>query len=283
MVWAVSLLTTKLSPRRLTHRADSLAFAVWLGVVTSTWPRAHPVLYLQGSSLTVAAPQCISGRTSYLHVRLAFHPYPQVIPQFCNTGGCEPRRTFTSASLCSWVAHVVSGRLTATCPARSRKPGTRPVQTRFPSGSPPLLGVNQATAKHSPDHSTKGTPSAPWWLVPQWPLTAGAFAGSGSLSSPLRGAFHLSLTVLVRYRSRQFFSLGGWSPRLPTGFPVSRGTQDLRLPSLGLPLRDCHPLGCGFPTASGRPGMGSMAVPSTPARSLRPLPGLGSSPFARHY
>src|SRR5205814_4770719 len=64
--------------------------------------------------LPVAAPQCISGRTSYLHVRLAFHPYPQVIPPFCNTGGCEPRRTFTSASLCPWIAHVVSGRIRAT-------------------------------------------------------------------------------------------------------------------------------------------------------------------------
>jgi hypothetical protein len=49
---------------------------------------------------------------------------------------------------------------------------------------------------------------------------------SGSLSSPLRGAFHLSLTVLVHYRSLKVLSLGGWSPRLPTGFPVSRGTQD---------------------------------------------------------
>lgn len=152
------------------------------------------------------------------------------------------------------------------------KPGMRPVQTRFPSGSPPLLGVNQATAKHSPDHSTKGTPSAPWWLLPQWPLTAGAFAGSGSLSSPLRGAFHLSLTVLVHYRSRQLFSLGGWSPRLPTGFPVSRGTQELRPCSLGLPLRDCHPLRCGFPTASGRPGHRLLAAPSTPARSRGPCP-----------
>ena len=166
---------------------------------------------------------------------------------------------------------------------RSHKPGTRPVQTRFPSGSPPLLGVNRATAKHSPDHSTKGTPSAPWWLLPQWPLTAGAFAGSGSLSSPLRGAFHLSLTVLVRYRSRQLFSLGGWSPRLPTGFPVSRGTQDLRLPSPGLPLRDCHPLGCGFPTASGRPGDGINGRSFNPGQELSPLPGLGCSPFARHY
>ncbi len=115
MVWAVSLLTTKLSPRRLTHRSMLLAFAVWLGVVTSTWPLAHPALYLQHTT-PVAAPQCISGRTSYLHVRLAFHPYPQLIPQFCNTGGFAPRRLFTAASHWPWIAHVVSGPLIATCP-----------------------------------------------------------------------------------------------------------------------------------------------------------------------
>src|SRR5437762_1708606 len=103
----------KLSPHRLTHGQQLLAFAVWLGLVTSTWPRAHPALYLH-ESRPVAAPQCISGRTSYLHVRLAFHPYPQVIPQFCNTGEFEPRRTVTSASLCPWIAHVVSGRMRAT-------------------------------------------------------------------------------------------------------------------------------------------------------------------------
>ena len=62
----------------------------------------------------------------------------------------------------------------------------------------------------------------------QWPLTAGEYVVSGSVSSPLRGAFHLSLTVLVRYRSLQVVSLGGWSPLLPTGLHVSRGTQDLR-------------------------------------------------------
>jgi hypothetical protein len=49
---------------------------------------------------------------------------------------------------------------------------------------------------------------------------------SGSLSSPFRGAFHLSLTVLVHYRSLKVLSLGGWSPQLPTRFHVSRGTQD---------------------------------------------------------
>jgi hypothetical protein len=49
---------------------------------------------------------------------------------------------------------------------------------------------------------------------------------SGSISSPLRGAFHLSLTVLVHYRSLKVFSLGGWSPLLPTRLHVARGTQD---------------------------------------------------------
>jgi hypothetical protein len=47
---------------------------------------------------------------------------------------------------------------------------------------------------------------------------------SGSLSLPSRGAFHLSLTVLVRYRWPEVFSLGGWSPQIPPGFLVSRGT-----------------------------------------------------------
>ena len=49
---------------------------------------------------------------------------------------------------------------------------------------------------------------------------------SGSVSSPCRGAFHLSLTVLVHYRSLKVLSLGGWSPQLPTRFHVPRGTQD---------------------------------------------------------
>src|SRR2546430_558034 len=97
----------KLSPHRLTHGSMILAFAVCLSLVTSTWPLAHAELYLQ-NTIPVAAPQCISGRTSYLHVRLEFLLYPQLIPQFCNTGGFEPRRTFTSASLWSWIAHMVS-------------------------------------------------------------------------------------------------------------------------------------------------------------------------------
>jgi len=126
---------TEVSPRRLT-RAHLLtwAFAVWLGLVTASGPEPIQRPTSQAASFPrTAAPTCISGRTSYLRVRLAFHPYPQVIPLFCNTGGFGPRRGLTRASPCPWVAHPVSGLLPAT---RTRV--LRPVQTRFRSGSTAL-------------------------------------------------------------------------------------------------------------------------------------------------
>ena len=148
MIWVISLLTMKIRPHRLTHARYVVAFAVCLSLVTSTWPLAHAALYLH-NIWYVAVLQYISGRTSYFHVRLAFHLYPQLLPQFCNTGEFEPRRTVTSASLCPWIAHVVSGRIAAT---------SRLLQTRLPSGCPALPLVNLQRAMHSPDHSTKGTP-----------------------------------------------------------------------------------------------------------------------------
>ena len=220
----------------------------------------------------MAVPQYISGRTSYLHVRLEFLPYPPLIPQFCNTGECEPRRSVTFASLWPWIAHVVSGRIGAT--------RVRLLQTRLPCGSPTLSWVNQATPMHSPDHSTKGTPSALGGTLPQWPLTAGEYVVSGSVSSPSRGAFHLSLTVLVHYRSLTVFSLGEWSPLLPTRLHVSRGTQDASRPA--------PPDGYGIVTLSDRSfqsvplGRVSFLLVLQP-RHLRGGDGLGSSRFARHY
>ena len=39
--------------------------------------------------------------------------------------------------------------------------------------------------------------------------------------SPHRGSFHLSLTVLVHYRSSNVFSLGKWASQLPTELACS--------------------------------------------------------------
>jgi hypothetical protein len=133
---------------------------------------------------------------------------------------------------------------------------------------------------HSPDHSTKGTPSALGPAAGQGPLTAWKYEVSGSLSSPSRGAFHLSLTVLVHYRSLKVLSLGGWSPRLPTRLHVPRGTQDPR--PAGAPSRygALTPSGGAFQHL--RVGTLAFALVLQP-QSLRTTAGLGSSHFARHY
>ena len=148
-----------LGARRLAPAA-SLATAPYPGILglvelgNRTRPRTHPAPYLRdrlkyglATTYVAAAPPCISGRTSYLQVRLAFHLYPQVIPQFCNTGGFGPRRGLTRASPCPWVAHLVSGRIPATARCAC---APRPLQTRFRSGSSALPRLNLA-AGNSPE------------------------------------------------------------------------------------------------------------------------------------
>src|SRR6185436_9709651 len=77
-----------------------------------------------------------------------------------------------------------------------------------------------ATRSNSPAHSSISTLS-------QAKTCSNCLSAHGFrvFSSPFRGAFHLSLTVLVHYRSSRVFRLGGWSPQLPTEFHVLRGTQ----------------------------------------------------------
>ena len=98
--------------------------------------------------------------------------------------------------------------------------------------------------------------------------------------SPVRGAFHLSLTVLFAIGLSRVFSLTGWSRLFRPGFLVSGVTQDAaKLPSASttgfspsvmhtsicfVSLRSCH-----------------IAV-LLPQKVRKPS-GLGCSPFARHY
>ena len=88
-------------------------------------PLALSVLYPQGLNRN-ASPQTISGRTSYLQARLAFHPYPQVIQRFFNNDRFGPPHEFNHASACSWIDRLVSGLLIRT---------KRPIKTRFRCGS----------------------------------------------------------------------------------------------------------------------------------------------------
>ncbi len=123
------------------------AFAVWLGSVS--WTPPSPSSALPPALTSNASPKAISGRTSYLRVRLAFHPYTQVIPVFCNKREFGPPRDVTHASPCPCIAHPVSCRINAT---------GRPLQTRFRFASG-CYCLKLATPIHSQAHSPKGTPS----------------------------------------------------------------------------------------------------------------------------
>src|SRR5690625_1550135 len=57
-------------------------------------------------------------------------------------------------------------------------------------------------------------------------MTACKHTVSGTISLPSRGSFHLSLTVLVHYRSVGIFSLTGWTPQIHARLHVPRATQE---------------------------------------------------------
>jgi hypothetical protein len=164
--------------------------------------------------MSEAAPICISGRTSYLWVRLAFHPYPQLIRPFCNRDRFGRPARVTAPSAWPWVAHPVSGLLPAT---------ERPIRTRFRYGC----------GCHPLSLATEKKLAGPFYK--KYAVTPGRKASGLRLRvsvgfqdlfhPPRRGAFHLSLTVLVHYRSCRVFSLGRWSALLPAAFHVDRGTQ----------------------------------------------------------
>jgi hypothetical protein len=177
---------------------------------------------------TLAAPKCISGRTSYLRVRLAFHPYPQVLRAVCNRHRCGPPRGLTRASACPWIAHPVSGRFRAT---------QRAIHARFHCGSG-YYSLSLATQNHSPVRSTKSTPSPLAWLR----LVVGA-GFQDLFHPPLPGCFSPFPHGTVRYRSARVPSLGGWSRLLPSGCRVSRRTH--------APARSPHPFAYGALTRYG--------------------------------
>ena len=70
---------------------------------------------------------------------------------------------------------------------------------------------------------------------------------SGSISLPSRGAFHLSLTVLIHYRSPTVFSLTRWSSLIQAEFLVFRPTRDTTTNTSPFHLQDFHLLRSNFP------------------------------------
>ena len=215
MVWAFSLSTTELISRSLTPRLRLFGIQSLIGFGNPVRPLAHSVLYLRQTYLRLAL-KLFRGEPAISGFDWNFSATHSSSQTFSTVMWFGPPRDFTPASACPWVGHPVSGLLHVTC---------RPFKTRFPFGSvPPVL--NLATYNNSPDRSTKSTPS-------------GLNALRLLVDTGFQVLFHSPPGVLFTFPSRYcssighqvVFSLGGWSPLLPTRFLVPRGTPVSGLPS----------------------------------------------------
>ena len=212
---------------------------------------------LPPADCTEASPKAISRRTSYLRVRLEFLPYPHLIATLFNGCAFGPPRDFTPASSWTWVDHPVSGLPVLTLalfrlgfPAAPRldrltlpAPATRRTVLQKVRGCacalPQLVNIGFQVLFHSP-------PGVLFTFPSQY--------------------YALSVT-------KEYLALGGWSPRLPTRFHVSRGTLDPAVP-VRISCTGLSPSLAGFPKTIPLSFLVTYAVhnPSMHARWFRLLP-----------
>ena len=189
---------------------------------------------------------------------MAFHPYPQVIAAVFNRRAFGPPRGLTPASACPRIAH----------PASRPRRGTQVALLRL-AFAPAPFRLTSPRASDSLAHSTKGTPSQ-LKVAP----TARGRTVSGTVSLPSRGAFHLSLTVLVRYRSQE--SVQAWRVVPPASHRVSRVRRysGTCRPWMDVRVRGPSPVSPAFPCRSARASMDICAGPATPRAQCAPRFGL---------
>jgi hypothetical protein len=216
---------------------------------------------------------------------LAFHPYPQLIGSFFNSYPFGPPLGVTPASAWPWVDRVGFGSgATHSHPPKGGTPSSDSLSLRLR----PSRALTSRVTTNSPDHNAKGTQSQQTSLRRGSPAapTACRHTVSGSVSPAARPAFHLSLTVLVHYRSRtRILALEGGPPcfRQDSSCPaVLRVRSHAGAPRFAYgtltPSRGAFQLASATPPT--RRGIAPRSGPTTPARRRA---GLGSSPFARRY
>ena len=163
---------------------------------------------------------------------MAFHPYPQVIPELFNVNGFGPPVGFTQPSTCPWIDHKVS---------RLPPLTKRPVWTCFRYGSV-HFELNLAS-----EEQLVGSLCKRHAVIHYWTPTACRRTVSGTISLPCLGCFSPfpygtgSLSVSEEYLA------------LPDG--AGRFRQDSSGPALlrillvliNLCVRGFHPLWLNFP------------------------------------
>ena len=102
-----------------------------------------------------ASPKAISGRTSYIRVRLEFLRYPHLIRRLFNGGRFGPPWSFTSTSTWTWIGHPVSGRIQLTSYALFRLAlATAPDLKSLTS---PVTFTRRTILQKVPDHPLTGS------------------------------------------------------------------------------------------------------------------------------
>ena len=203
---------------------------------------------------------------------MAFHPYPQLIPQVFNPGGFGPPRRLTGASTWPWVDHSASGLEHATMNAL--------FGLAFATASP--HGLTSPRTTNSQAHSSKGTPS---------PLLGRL---RRIVSTRFQVLFHSPPGVLFTFPSRYLsaighkgvFRLSRWSCQIHTGFHGPRTTWDPLHEITPCRLRGFHPLRRAFqdPSTMTRFSYSLPARqhwkegPTTPI--TQPLPGITRNRFS---
>jgi hypothetical protein len=206
-------------------------------------------------------------------VRASTRSHPRFTLPMASSPGFGPaagdHRSPCSDSL-SLRLRGASRRLTWTL-ARSHAPAAPPTPTR------------RIILQKARRHPAAGRPKTP---PPHLGLRLLAGAGVQALFHPPRGVlFTLPSRYSCAIGGRGYSSLGGWSPPLPTGFPVSRGTRARRP---GCPAHP-PPTGLSPPAVARSSAFGRMcsapldlATPHNPAGPEGPAV-WAAARLARHY
>ena len=218
-----------------------------------------------------ASPKAISGRTSYLRVRLKFLPYPHLLATLFNGCAFGPPPPFTAASAWTWVDHPVSGLRVQTCksPLGGFPPYSDSVSLRLRGSC--RLTLPAPAARRTVLQKVRGRTHA---VLPQL------------VDTGFQVLFHSPPGVLFTFPSQYcalsvtsgYLALRGGPRFFPQGFtcPVVLWIL-LRL--FRFCLRGFHPLRQVFPVPfCCRP---MRVVQSLPQHASHP--GLGFSGFARRY
>src|ERR687889_1275834 len=168
---------------------------------------------------------------------MAFHPYPQLIPQVFNRSGFGPPRGLTRASTWPWVDHSASGLGHATELAL--------FGLAFATATP--HGLTSPRTTNSQAHSSKGTQSPRTEILRLSRLVGTRF----------QVLFHSPPGVLFTFPSRYLsaighqgvFRLSGWSRQIHTEFHGLGATWDTTREGLCFRVRGSHPLRRPLPEA----------------------------------